>query len=85
MLSLWALFLLSAMVISWALEVGSRLTMSGNASRGLEAQALACSGAEIAQIPLPNRVRRRWWEASEEIKPSKRESQGKAAACTSAG
>lgn len=51
MLSLWALFLLSAMVISWALEVGSRLSMSGNASRGLEAQALACSGAEIAQHP----------------------------------
>lgn len=52
MLSLWALFLLSAMVISWALEVGARLSMSGNASRGLEAQALACSGAEIAQHPL---------------------------------
>ena len=52
MLSLWALFLLSAMVISWALEVGARLNMSGNASRGLEAQALACSGAEIAQHPL---------------------------------
>lgn len=52
MLSLWALFLLSAMVISWSLEVGGRLRMSGNASRGLEAQALACSGAEIAQHPL---------------------------------
>jgi hypothetical protein len=52
MLSLWALFLLSAMVISWALDVGARLSMSGNASRGLEAQALACSGAEIAQHPL---------------------------------
>lgn len=51
MLSLWALFLLSAMVISWALQVGSSLTMSGNASRSLEAQALACSGVEIAQHP----------------------------------
>jgi len=52
MLSLWALFLLSALVMSWALEVGARLSMSGNASRNLEALALACSGAEIAQHPL---------------------------------
>jgi general secretion pathway protein K len=48
MLSLWALFLLSAMVISWALDIGARLSMSGNASRNLEARALACSGAEVA-------------------------------------
>lgn len=48
MLSLWALFLLSAMVISWALDIGARLSMSGNASRNLEAKALACSGAEVA-------------------------------------
>ncbi|HEV2839967.1 MAG TPA: hypothetical protein VGW39_01460 [Chthoniobacterales bacterium] len=52
MLSLWALFLLSAMVISWALEIGARLNMSGNANRNLEAQALACSGVEVAQHPL---------------------------------
>jgi hypothetical protein len=49
MLSLWALFLLSAMVISWALEIDSRLTLAGHANRILEAQALACSGAEVAQ------------------------------------
>jgi hypothetical protein len=52
MLSLWALFLLSAMVISWALEIDSRLTVSGNASRILEAEAMACSGAEVAMHPL---------------------------------
>jgi type II secretion system (T2SS) protein K len=51
-LSLWALLLLSAMVISWALEINSRLTVSGNASRVLEAEAMACSGAEVALHPL---------------------------------
>ncbi|MEY2484599.1 MAG: ral secretion pathway protein [Verrucomicrobiota bacterium] len=51
MLSLWALFLLSAMVISWALEIDSRLTLSGRANRILEAEALACSGAEVAMYP----------------------------------
>jgi len=48
MLSLWALFLLSAMVISWALDIDSRLTLSGHANRNLEAVALACSGVEVA-------------------------------------
>ena len=52
MLSLWALFLLSAMVISWALDIDSRLSLSGNANRLLEAEALACSGAEVAMQPL---------------------------------
>jgi len=51
MLALWALFLLSAMVISWALEIDSRLTLSGNANRVLEAEAMACSGAEVALHP----------------------------------
>jgi general secretion pathway protein K len=51
MLSLWALFLLSAMVISWALDIDSRLTLSGHANRILEAEALACSGAEVALHP----------------------------------
>lgn len=48
MLALWALFLLSAMVISWAMDIGTRLTISGNGHRVLEAEAMACSGAEIA-------------------------------------
>jgi hypothetical protein len=52
MLSLWALFLLSAMVISWAVEIDSRLALSGNANRVLEAEAMACSGAEIALNPI---------------------------------
>jgi general secretion pathway protein K len=52
MLALWALFLLSALVISWALDIDSRLTLSGNANRALEAEALACSGAEVALHPL---------------------------------
>jgi general secretion pathway protein K len=51
MLSLWALFLLSAMVISWALDIDSRLTLAGHANRILEAEALACSGAEVAMYP----------------------------------
>ena len=51
MLSLWALFLLSAMVISWALDINTRLTLSGQANRALEAEALACSGAEVAMNP----------------------------------
>src|SRR5437588_13066553 len=51
MLALWALFLLSAMVIAWALDLESRLTLSGHASRALEAEAMACSGAEVALDP----------------------------------
>src|SRR5437763_14732224 len=51
MLSLWALFLLSAMVISWALDIDSRLTLSGNANRALAAEAMAASGAEVALHP----------------------------------
>ena len=52
MLALWALFLLSAMVVSWALDINSRLTLSGAANRILEAEAMACSGAEVALHPL---------------------------------
>jgi len=52
LLSLWALFLLSAMIISWAAEIDSRLTLSGSANRVLEAEAMACSGAEIALHPI---------------------------------
>ena len=51
MLALWALFLLSAMVISWALAINSQLTVSGEANRRFEAEALACSGAEVAMHP----------------------------------
>jgi general secretion pathway protein K len=51
MLSLWALFLLSAMVISWALEIDSRLALAGHANRILEAEAMASSGAEVALHP----------------------------------
>lgn len=62
-LALWALFLLSALIVSWALDIDSRLTVAGNASRVLEAEALACSGAEVAMHPLikpdsPNLTRR---------------------------
>src|ERR1043166_1671616 len=51
MLALWALFLLSALVIAWALEIDSRLSLSGLADRRFEAEALACSGAEVAMHP----------------------------------
>ena len=51
MLALWALFLLSAMVISWALDINSRLVVSGNAGRVLDAEAMASSGADLALHP----------------------------------
>jgi len=40
LLALWALFLLSAMVISWALDINSRLSLSSSANRALEAEAI---------------------------------------------
>ncbi len=48
LLALWALFLLSAMVIAWALNINSGLVSSSNANRVLEAQAMATSGADVA-------------------------------------
>jgi general secretion pathway protein K len=52
MLAMWALFLLSALVIGWALDINSRLTISGEDTRMLKAEAVACSGAEVALHPL---------------------------------
>src|SRR6266571_6796647 len=51
MLALWAVFLLSALVISWALDINTRLSLSGDATRMLKAEAVACSGAEVALHP----------------------------------
>ncbi len=51
MLALWALFLLSALVISWALDINSRLTVTSEGGRMLKAEAVACSGAEVALNP----------------------------------
>ena len=51
MLSMWALFLLSAMIVSWAIDISSGLTLNGQASRLIEAQAMAASGGEIALHP----------------------------------
>ena len=51
MLALWALFLLSALVISWALDIDSRLSISAEGTRTLRAEAVACSGAEVALHP----------------------------------
>ena len=51
LLALWALFLLSAMVIAWALNINSRLEVSANANRVLSAEAMASSGAEVALNP----------------------------------
>jgi hypothetical protein len=48
LLALWALFLLSAMVIAWALNINSSLAVSRNANRVLEAEAMASSGADVA-------------------------------------
>ena len=55
LLAMWALFLLSAMVISWALDIDARLSLSSGANRALEAEAMACSGAEVA-LALPTTV-----------------------------
>src|SRR5262249_7002749 len=54
MLALWALFLLSALVISWALDINSRLAVSSEGTRMLKAEAAACSGAEVALHPRVN-------------------------------
>src|SRR5438105_8433148 len=63
LLSLWALFLLGALVMSWALDINSRLTVSGTENRIVEAEAMAASGAEIAMHPA--------------IRPGSRNLQGK--------
>jgi general secretion pathway protein K len=39
------------MIISWTLDINTRLTISGSANRLLEAEAMACSGAEVAMHP----------------------------------
>ncbi len=52
LLALWALFLISAMVIAWALNINSRLAVSSNANRVVEAEAMAASGADIALHPI---------------------------------
>jgi hypothetical protein len=51
MLALWALFLLSAMIITYTLDIDGRIALSGNANRALEAVAMACSGSEVAMHP----------------------------------
>jgi type II secretory pathway component PulK len=51
LLALWALFLLSGLVISWALDINSRLAVSSEGTRMLKAEAVACSGSEIALNP----------------------------------
>src|SRR5437588_9823591 len=51
LLSLWALFLLAAMMMSWALDINSRLTVSGIENRIVEAEAMAAAGAAIAMHP----------------------------------
>src|SRR5262249_1633352 len=48
LLALWALLLLSAMVIGWALTINSGLIVSSNANQVLQAEAMASSGAEVA-------------------------------------
>ena len=51
MLAMWALFLLSAMIISWAIDISAGLALNGNAARVIEASAMAASGGEIALHP----------------------------------
>src|SRR6266700_917215 len=51
LLALWALFLLAGVVIAWALNINSRLTVSSIENRVLSAEAMASSGAEVALNP----------------------------------
>lgn len=51
LLSLWALFLLAGVVMAWAMNINSRLTVSATANQGLSAEAMASSGAEVALNP----------------------------------
>jgi len=51
MLAIWALFLLSAMIISWTINIQTQLQVAGNSNRVLEAEAMASSGAEVALSP----------------------------------
>ena len=51
MLALWALFVLSAMIVAWTLDIDARLTLNAESARVLEAEAMACSGSEIALHP----------------------------------
>ena len=51
MLSMWALFVLSAMIVSWALDISAGVTLNGNANRVMEAEAMAASGGDIALHP----------------------------------
>lgn len=51
LLSLWALFLLAGVVMAWALNINSHLTVSATANRVLSAEAMASSGAEVALNP----------------------------------
>lgn len=48
MLSLWALFLLTAAVLAWAQWIKHDLEMSGEANRSFEARAMARSGITMA-------------------------------------
>src|SRR5215475_7261572 len=48
LLALWALLLLGAMVLAWALNINSSLAFSSNANHVFEAQAMASSGANVA-------------------------------------
>ena len=52
LLSLWALFLLAGVVMAWALNINSHLTVSATANRVLSAEAMASSGAEVALNPI---------------------------------
>jgi len=51
LLALWALFLLAGVVIAWALNINSHLTVSATENRALSAEAMASSGAEVALNP----------------------------------
>ncbi len=51
MLSLWALILLSAVVMAWGMRIDREIEAANEANRALEARALAHSGIAVARHP----------------------------------
>lgn len=55
-LTMWALFILSAVVFAWARLIDARIEDSAEANLGLEARALAHTGVQIALHPMVTRA-----------------------------
>jgi type II secretory pathway component PulK len=54
-LAMWALLLLSAVILAWVKGLDQDIVLDSEANRGLEAKALAHSGVRVALHPLVSR------------------------------